>query len=409
MTTSRRVQVTVAIAALTLAFCTPASAQKITEVEGLTLAGALGELVGPLGSRPAAEAIGLATALEIATTPFGTSSGGFVFRLDPATGLLARTATTFGPSFADRALTSGEGQVSIGASFSASTYKKLDDLSLDRLRIGAVAAASPGATRTGTASLGLSYKMLVVSSTVGITENLDVGVAVPMVSIKLDGTSSLVNGSGTLVRGAEGSGTFGGLGDVAALAKYRFARFGTGLPDPGGVAIALNMRLPTGDRQALRGLGVYRTLASLVVSSGARRFRPHANAGYEWWSDNVEVATSFSQNTPVRVRHQIQYAAGVELEATPKLTVLVDFLGRHIQGGGKVGYVTETPSTSSQGITSLESMVALPEGVRKLLLVPGLKMNLKGKLLLSLNAVIALKHSGLHSTVTPVVGIDLSL
>ena len=124
MTTSHRVQVTVAIAALTLAFCTPASAQKITEVEGLTLAGALGELVGPLGSRPAAEALGLATALEIATTPFGTSSGGFVFRLDPATGLLARTATTFGPSFAERALTSGEGQVSIGASFSAATYKQ---------------------------------------------------------------------------------------------------------------------------------------------------------------------------------------------------------------------------------------------------------------------------------------------
>ena len=57
----------------------------------------------------------------------------------------------------------------------------------------------------------------------------------------------------------------------------------------------------------------------------------------------------------------------------------------------------------------MESLVALPEGIQKLLLVPGLKMNLKGKLLLSLNAVIALKHSGLHSTVTPVVGIDLSL
>ena len=399
----------VAIAALTLACYTPAFAQKITEVEGLTLAGTFGELIGPLGSRPAADAIGLATALEIATTPFGTSSGGFLFRLDPATGLLVRTATTFGPSFADRALTSGEGQVSIGASFSASTYKKLGDLSLDRLRIGGVAAASPGATRTGTADLTLSSKILVISSTVGITQNLDVGVAIPMVSIKMAGSSSLVNGSGTLVRGAEGSGTFGGLGDVAALAKYRFARFGTGLPDPGGIAIALNMRLPTGDRQALRGLGVYRTLASLVVSSGARRFRPHANAGYEWWSDNVEVATSFSQNTPVRVRHQIQYAAGVELEATPKLTLLVDFLGRHIQGGGQVGFVTDMPSTTGQGITSLESMVALPDGVRKLLLVPGLKMNLKGKLLLSLNAVITLKHNGLHSTVTPVVGIDLSL
>jgi hypothetical protein len=408
-TTSRQVQVTVAIAALTLACYAPASAQKITEVEGLTLAGTLGELIGPLGSRPAADAIGLATALEISTAPFGTSTGGFLFRLDPGTGLLVRTATTFGPSFADRALTSGEGQVSVGASFSATTYKKLGDLSLDALRIGAISAASAGATRTGTADLNLSSRTLVLSSTVGITDNLDVGVAIPMVSIKMAGSSTLLNGSGVVVREAEGSGTFGGIGDVAALAKYRFVRFGTGLPDPGGIALAVNMRLPTGDREALRGLGVYRTLASLVVSSGARRFRPHANAGYEWWSDGVEVGTGFSQNDPVAVRHQIQYAAGVELEATPKLTLLVDFLGRHIQGGGQVGFVAEAPSTIGQGITSVESMVALPEGIRKLLLVPGLKMNLKGKLLLSLNAVIALKHNGLHSTVTPVVGIDLSL
>ena len=133
----------VAVTWLALACCTPASAQKVTTVEDLTLTQTLVQLTGPLGARPAGEAIGLATALEIATAPFGTSSGGFVFKLDPATGLLVRTATTFGPSFAERAITSGEGQVSVGVNFRSTTYDKISDLSLDQLQLGSVNAASP--------------------------------------------------------------------------------------------------------------------------------------------------------------------------------------------------------------------------------------------------------------------------
>ena len=409
MSMTIRRQVYVAVTLLALAGGTPALAQKITVKEELTLSQALVELTSPLGSRPVGEAIGLATALEIATAPFGTSSGGFVFKLDPATGLLVRTATTFGPAFTDRALTSGEGQVSVGVNFRSTTYDKLsDDLSLDQMQLGTVHALSPSAARTGIASLTLTSRTLVISGSVGVTDRLDIGTAIPIVSIKLKGTSSLRNGEGTVVRLAEGNGVFAGLGDVAALAKYRFLSFGSGLPDPGGVAVVMNMRLPTGDRDNLRGLGITRTLGSVVVSGGKGRLRPHANAGYEWWSKGIDVATD-SQNATVRVRHQVQYAAGVELEATPKLTLMVDFLGQQVRGAGKVGFVTDTPAANALGVTSLESLVALPEGNQKLTLVPGLKVNLKGKLLLTLNALMTLKNSGLHATVTPVVGIDLTL
>ena len=37
-----------------------------------------------------------------------------------------------------------------------------------------------------------------------------------------------------------------------------------------------------------------------------------------------------------------------------------------------------------------------------------MKVNLKGKMLLSLNALIALRDGGLHTRVTPVAGIDLN-
>jgi hypothetical protein len=181
------------------------------------------------------------------------------------------------------------------------------------------------------------------------------------------------------------------------------------MPDAGGIAVVLNMHLPTGSRDNLRGLGVTRTLGSVVASGRVGRLQPHAEGGFEYWSKGVDLATGFSPEDKVTMRHQIHYAAGVELEATPKLTLLVDFLGQHVRGAGQVGYVTEFPPANPAGITSIESLVGLAEGIRKFTLVPGMKLNLKGKLLLSLNALITLQNNGLRATVTPVAGVDLSL
>ncbi len=408
MRTTVRRHLTVAVTMLTLACASPALAQKITTVEGLTPQQVLVQLANPLGGQPAGDAIALATALEIATAPFGTFSSGFVFKLDPATGLLARTTTTFGPAFTDRAVTMGEGKVNVGATFSATTYDKLGEFALTRLPLGSITAASASASRTQTADLHLSSKTLALASTIGVTDNLDLGIVVPMVSLKLRGTSALVLGDGTVARFAETDGVYSGLGDIAALVKYRFVKFkGPEMPDGGGVALLANMRLPTGSRSSLRGLGVNRTLVSVVASFGRGRFQPHANAGYEFWSKGVDVVSNTATGERISVRHQIQYAAGVEIEAAPKVTLIVDFLGQDIRDGGRVGSVTVTPNPP--GVTSVQSLVALRDGIQKALLVPGLKVNLKGKLLLSLNAIVTMKNNGLHSRITPVVGINLTM
>jgi hypothetical protein len=385
------------------------SAQAVTETTGLTLADALTRLTTPLGSPAAGEALGLATALEVATTPFGTSSAGFAFRLDPATGLRVRTATTFGPSFAERALTSGEGKVSAGVSLISASYSKLGDLSLSQMRLGSVQSSAPTVARVGTIDLNMSSTTLILGGTVGVTDTLDVGVAIPMVKVEVSGISTLVNGAGGEILTARGGGTASGLGDIAAVLKYRLLSFGDTQPDPGGVALLAIMRLPTGDRDSLRGLGVTRTLVSLVYSSGQGRFRPHVNGGFEAWSDGVDLVVSFDPNKPtLETRHQIQYSGGFELEATPKLTILLDLLGRHILGGGRTGYESQTPTTPIFGVTSIESLVALPEGIRKLTLVPGLKLNLKGNILLSLNALTTLQDNGLHARIVPVLGLDVT-
>ena len=124
----------------------------------------------------------------------------------------------------------------------------------------------------GTTNLTISSTTLVIGGTAGVTDNLDVGVAIPMVKVKVSGLSTLVNGAGDQVLTAQGGGTSSGLGDVAAVMKYRLHSFGDTQPDPGGIALLATMRLPTGDTENLRGLGVTRTLVSLVYSSGQGAF-----------------------------------------------------------------------------------------------------------------------------------------
>ncbi len=400
-------------ASLLLVFSVSASAQSpapiqgtTTTVPGLTLADTVIQMVRPVGATHVGEALGLATELQVATAPFGASSGGFVIKLDPSTGLQVRTATTFGPSFAERALTSGEGNVSVGVNFMSATFDRLDNQAFDGFQVRSGSAASPRDARLGTANMTVTSSTAVISARMGISDKLDVGAYIPVVTVKVSGTTMLQNGNGDILTFTKGSGVAKGLGDIAGLAKYRFYSFGTGQPDPGGLAAMVTMRFPTGDRENLRGLGITRTLVSLIASGGQGRVRPHGNVGYEFWSKGVSVTSDYAQNSSVTARHQLQYAAGLELEATPKATLLIDVLGGQIFGGGKVGVQTDTFTTP--GITSGTSAVALPEGIQRISLAPGLKVNLKGKLLLSVNALVALRDSGLHARVTPVAGIDLT-
>ena len=402
------------IAAIALLACSSASAQTVappiqgttTTIPELTVAGTLGEIAKPVGGAHIGEALALATELAIGTAPFGASSGGFLIKLDPSTGLQVRTATTFGPSFAERALTSGEGKVSVGVNFMSVNYDRLDDSAFNGMQTLTVASANPLQARAGVANIAITAKTTVIAARMGVTDKFDIGTNIPLVQVKVNGTSTLRNGTGAITTFASGTALSTGLGDVAGLAKYRFYSFGTGQPDPGGLAVMATVRLPTGSRDSLRGLGVTRTIISLIASSGQRRFRPHANVGFGYWSKGVTVTSDASPNESVEARHQFEYAGGLELEAAPKVTLLVDLLGGSVLGGGKLGFVTTTGG--APGITSTQTLTALSEGVQRISLAPGLKVNLKGKMLLSLNALIALHDSGLHQRVTPVAGIDLT-
>jgi hypothetical protein len=392
-----------------LVFLAAGSAQAqttTTTTEGLTLVDTLNRLTSPVAGGAVGDALAFATALEVATTPLGISSAGFVYKLDPTTGLRVRTATTFGPAFSERVLTSGAGKVSFGANLTVSTFDRLGSFNLSRMTLSRADAAASTVARDGLASLVLSAQTTVLYGTLGATDRLDVSVAVPLVKVNVEGISWVQNRAGDVLLRTEGAGISSGLGDVAASAKFRLLRFGEGEPDPGGVALMASVRLPTGDRENLRGLGVTRTQAAVAVSSGRGRFRPHANAGYEMWSKAIAVAADPSANRNILVRNQAHYTAGFELEAAPKVTLNIDLLGRHILGGGRVAREERTPPPNSAGVNTFTVATVTTDRIRKLVLAPGVKWNLKGNVLLSLNALIPLKDNGLSDRFTPVVGLD---
>lgn len=376
-------------------------------VEPPSLKSTVLDLTGGVVALPAGEAIGLATALEVANAPFGSSAGGFVFKVDPATGLKVRTAPTFGPSFAERALTAGEGKVSFGLSLSVATYDKLNTLSIRKMQLASATGFLPGVRETGNASLVLSSETMVMSMAIGATDKFDLGVSVPFVKVKLDGISWLESATNQVTDFSRGIISSSGLGDVAVSGKYRVLKFGEEQPDPGGLALMLTTRIPTGNRENFRGLGITRVLGSVIFSAGKGRLRPHANAGFEWWEKGLEVTTDFSGVNRVGARHQVRYNAGFELEAGPKMTLLVDFVGRHILGGGRVEVQSvPVPAEFASDISSLNLAVATEKGIQKFALAPGLKWNLKGSFVFSGNALISLKDRGLHDLFTPVVGLD---
>src|SRR5687767_14172757 len=81
-------------------------------------------------SEAAADVLRRALLVSLTSVPITTSSGGFVYRLNPELGTVERATESFGGFFVERALTPGHGRTSFGVSGSTSEFDALDGRSL---------------------------------------------------------------------------------------------------------------------------------------------------------------------------------------------------------------------------------------------------------------------------------------
>jgi hypothetical protein len=247
---------------------------------------------------------------NVANLPVSAASGGSTFSFQG--GVPVRTSTSTGPIFAERAQTLGRGRVLATVTRSGVQFKTFRGVSLDNLKFTFTHAnvdfpgcdavfhgdcsllGVPGfENETIDLNLALNVDLSVTSFllTYGITDRIDLGVVLPLITTSLNGNSTAqINPFGpppavhffggtpdnpvlTASRFVEGSST--GIGDVVARVKVNLHR-----GDPVAVALLADTRFPTGSDDDLLGSGAFAERGLGIVSARFGNFSPHANVGY---------------------------------------------------------------------------------------------------------------------------------
>lgn len=377
-----------------------ASAQGTTTETGLSPRQLLIRLTNGVGTGTGVsnigEVIGDLVGLAVSTAPLGSSAGGFTFTFDPVTRTFNRASPSFGPNIGERAITAGQGRANFGLNFIHTTYDSLDgfDLHDGSLRTAVLRVGSTPAF-VGSANLDIKTDTLVLFSNVALNDWFDFGIAVPYVTMRMSGSHTIAN---ELVTGAA---TASGLGDIALRAKVRLYPIGQG-----GVALGVETRLPTGDREALLGAGVTRTLFSGIWSTTHGSFAPHASGGFEYWSNPFQVFDPLQGAAVDAGRHALVYNGGVEWIARDRLTVNGEITGRATRDGGRLGYRDLPFRGNPFGITSASVATVIPSGLTQAALSGGIKWNFAGSALLTATLLRPITDAGLRSNWTPIIGMD---
>ena len=346
---------------------------------------------------------------QLTSFPMGSSAGGFSWTFDPTQGTFNRGSGSFGPAFAERALTVGRRRLNVGMNYQRATFDSIENRKLRdgdvNFYIGACIDVDCGFGVFFEESLDLKLvtNTTGIFATYGITDRLDVGVAVPIVHVDVE--ASLTGRVGTISQGIRPdatefrrsqSGSATGVGDIVVRAKYNFYR----IPG-GGLAAGVDWRLPTGDEENLLGVAGPQGKIYLAVSGARGRLSPHLNFGYTVSGD---TAAGRSETTAVfPPPDEWNYAGGVDVAASQRLTISGDVLGRDLRDiGGLVD--TESPF----GSNFRQFGFADNANVNLLLGAVGAKYNVLGNALVAGNVLFPLNKAGLRDNLTWVFGLEYS-
>jgi hypothetical protein len=344
----------------------------------------------PFVPDPSAAAATLGTvagllSVELATLPVASSSGGFVYRLNPNLAVVERASDAFGPFFTERSLQNGRGQTSFGISFQYSNFTSLQGAELGNGTFPTNAARITGATEpfsVDTLQLDMHARSTTITANHGVTDRLAVGVAFPIVTVSFSGSRvRTVNGQAALQSSQQGSAT--GLGDISASARYLLTGDGNR-----GVSVGTDLRLPTGRQEDLLGAG-----------STAGRFM-----GIGSWEDGhlaVHVNGGFGVGG---VSRELFWNAASTFAAAQRVTIVGEVIGRYLTELSRVQAVYQ----SSPLVTNVEYMrwLGSDAGIQTTFLVTGAKWNLARSWLLNTSVLIRVTDAGLRARVTPAISID---
>jgi hypothetical protein len=370
-------------------------------------------------------------AAQLSTFPLGSSSSGFTYDFDPELGVFNRTTETFGPVFAERALTAGKGKFSFGVTHLAASYDTFEgqDLAEGDIKLYLLHEdlAAPGRLNTATwfegdiiesaLTIDLKNDTTVLYANYGVTDRFDIGVALPYVRLdmtaRIDATIERLathgdpfevhvfpGGEGDLTESFVESGTAEGIGDMVVRGKYNVYKGASA-----NVALATDLRLPTGDTDDLLGSGATQVKLYGIVGYAGRRFSPRASWGYTFSSGGAD----FMGELP----DEISYTAGFDAGLHSRVTLTADFVGRTLLDADRLVLEEQTFEAVSRTDPTVQETTRLTPAIvtgnlNVLLGSIGLKVNPVGRLLVVGNVLLAIGEGGLQADVTPVFGLEYS-
>jgi len=360
---------------------------------------------------------GVALTSQLAAVPLPSPASGFTYEFDSALGVFQRTSQSFGPILAERAETIGGGRFTFGFTFQNFSFDTIEGLDIDNIpavfthdsaqllggREDVVTTVNSVDARVNQFTTFISY---------GLTDRLDLSLAIPVVSTDLTVISSAtVRRLGTLdqrdihfFRDVEDQigdrrtftafGSASGIGDLTLRLKGRMA---------GSMAVGLDVRVPTGDEENLLGVGAAGIRPFFVLSHSSRAFSPHINLGYLWNGSSV-LAGNPATGEAADLPDQVTYVVGADFGVSQKFTFVLDVLGTYLLDAPRLNQSTFHGLDPAR--TPLPTVSFTTESYNLLSGAVGFKLNVVENLLVDVNLLFNLDNNGLRDKITPLVGFE---
>jgi hypothetical protein len=353
-----------------------------------------------------------AVANATANLPISATSSGATFSI--VDGLPVRTSTSAGPVFAERPQTLGRRRFFLGTNVSGIQFTTLNGAPLDNLQLN-FAHENVLDPRAGDplfendiirTQLGMKLNLVAASlfATYGLTDFIDIGVAVPLVRVNFSGVNIAqidpfgenpqhyfggTSADPVLRATSAVEGTAAGLGDVVGRVKINL-----GQGRRYGAAILTEVRFPTGDENNLLGAGSTSIRALGIVGAQYGTFSVHANTGYI-------ARTSELQNDAVL------FTAGFDQLVNERTTVAFSLLSEAAVGDSP--FTLPSPIDLEYPFVRSIQATSIPErSPDRMDASLGVKFSVRGGTVLVLNGTAPLKKAGLQPDYIWNAGVEIS-